>query len=543
MRRHKCLPYIIITVPPARLKFLIDSGAETSIAHPEVFSPKLRKKSEILLLNSLNGQSAINSAVHVPIFKEFNEPSHLKLKFVDLAFSPTFTGLIGSDILCKLEANIDYKNRVLQTRNAKIPFFLNSEEEQYHTQSIAQCNSPFISFASSEPVFKQPENLNYKDACKLNHVISSCKDLFFKEGDNLTFTSGVKHIIPTKYSSAIYTKTYRYPEIHREEVDEQIREMLNQGIISPSISPYNAPLWVVPKKMDNSNKQKWRLVIDYRKLNEQTIDDKFPIPNIEEIFDKLGKCQYFTTLDLAKGFYKIEVHQEDKWKTAFSNADGHYEFNRMPFGLKNSPSTFQRLMNQTLKDYINKISVVYIDDILVFCTSFEEHLDSMRNFFETLRKANLIQIAISATQNSTKFLGHVIEQGKIKPDPLKIETIKKWPLPKSQKEIKSFLGITGYYRKFIKDYAKVASPMINYLKKNKKVNINDKFYKESFKDLKLVITSEPVLTNPDFSKKFTFTLTTDALQNAIGAVLSQNNHPVSFALRTLNEHEKRYSTI
>lgn len=483
----------------------------------------------------------------MPIFKEFKEPNNIQIQFLEFPFNSFFCGIIGSDILDPLETKIDYKNRILQTRNAKIKFFLNESEEEnydeeYYAKSLFHINDPCIILPSTTSLFNFPEYLNNKDVCKLKHVISSFKDLFFKEGDNLTFTSEVKHRISTKDTCPIYTKTYRYPEVHREEVDHQIREMLNQGIISPSISPYNAPLWVVPKKLDNSQQQKWRLVIDYRKLNDQTVDDKFPIPNIEEIFDKLGKCQYFTTLDLAKGFYQIEVHEEDKWKTAFSTADGHYEFNRMPFGLKNAPSTFQRLMNNTLKEYINKICVVYMDDILIFSTSFDEHINSINKIFKTLRKANLkVQIdKCDFAKNSTKFLGHIIEEGKIKPDPIKIEAIRKWPLTRNRKEIKSFLGITGYYRKFIKDYAKVASPMIHFLKKNIKINRRDKLYRKSFEDLKLLITSDPVLRNPDFSE---FTLTTDASQNAIGAVLSQSNHPIWFASRTLNNHEKRYSTI
>lgn len=157
-----------------------------------------------------------------------------------------------------------------------------------------------------------PKNLDKNDVRKLETLLKSYKDVFFKEGDNLSFTNEIKHEIKTINDVPIYSKLYRYPEIHRKEVDRQIKEVLEQKIIKHSNSPYNSPIWVVPKKLDNSNVQKWRNVVDYRKLNEVTIDDKFPMPNIENLFDKLGKCNYFSTLDLAKGFHQIEVSEKDR---------------------------------------------------------------------------------------------------------------------------------------------------------------------------------------------------------------------------------------
>jgi hypothetical protein len=391
-----------------------------------------------------------------------------------------------------------------------------------------------------DPIINLPSHLGGNDVKKIKSLINRYKDVFHRESEKLTFTSEIKHRIITKNEIPIYTKSYRYPEIHCEEVDRQIKEMLDQGIIVHSASPYNAPIWVVPKKLDNSNKQKWRIVVDYRRLNENTVDDKFPMPNIEDLFGKLGNCRYFTTIDLAKGFHQIEVHPDDRHKTAFSTRTGHYEFNRMPFGLKNSPSSFQRLINHVLRDYINKICVVYLDDILIFSSSIDEHLVSIQKILQKLRESNLkIQIdKCNFAELSTNYLGHIITEGGIKPDPSKIDTIKNIPLPKSQKDIRSFLGITGYYRKFVKDYSKVAYPLIKYLKKNSKVNQNDKDFIESFEKLKTLLMSEPILKNPDFSKKFT--LTTDASNFALGAVLSQNNHPVAYASRTLNNHEINY---
>lgn len=208
----------------------------------------------------------------------------------------------------------------------------------------------------------------------LDSVIQKFDNIFYKEGENLSFTNTIKHKIKTKTDTPTYSKAYRYPEIHKDEVNRQIEDMLRQRIIRHSNSPYNSPLWIIQKNLAASNKKKWGLVVDYRKLNSETIVDCFPIPNIDEIFDKLGGCAVFSTLDLAKGFYQIEMTEEDIHKTAFSTANGHYEFLRMPFGLRNAPSTFQRLMNNILMPYIGRICLVYMDDILIFSKSIEEHV-------------------------------------------------------------------------------------------------------------------------------------------------------------------------
>lgn len=224
----------------------------------------------------------------------------------------------------------------------------------------------------------------------------------------------------------LYSKIYRYPQIHEVEIERQMKEMLKQGIIRESESPYNSPLWIVPKKMDNSNIKKWRIVIDYRKLNEETIDDKFPIPNIDSLLDRLGRAQYFTTLDLAKGFHQILVREEDQKKTAFSTPFGHYEYVRMPFGLKNAPATFQRLINSILRQYINKICVVYLDDILIFSSSLNEHVTNINKIFDVLRRANLkIQVdKCNFFYKETEYLGHVLTPNGMKPNPNKIEIVK-----------------------------------------------------------------------------------------------------------------------
>ena len=390
------------------------------------------------------------------------------------------------------------------------------------------------------------DHLNTEEAKKLLNLIDEFQEIFHFEGESLSFTNAVKHRINTKDDSPVYTKTYRYPFCHKEEVQRQITKMLEQGIIRPSNSPWTSPVWIVPKKMDASGQKKWRLVIDYRKLNEKTISDRYPIPNITDILDKLGRCMYFSTLDLASGFHQIEVHEKDVQKTAFSVDHGHYEFVRMPFGLKKAPSTFQRVMDNVLREHIGNICFVYMDDIIVYSTSLQEHLVNLKKIFNTLNKYDMkIQLDKSEfLRKEVAFLGHVVTQDGVKPNPEKIKVIKEWPLPRNEKELRAFLGILGYYRKFIKDFAKIAKPLTQQLRKGESVKHSREFI-SAFERCKEILTSSQILIYPDFTKQLV--LTTDASKYAIGAVLSQgaigHDRPIAFASRTLTKSEENYSTI
>lgn len=390
------------------------------------------------------------------------------------------------------------------------------------------------------------DHLNPEEKANLVALCSRYSDVFYIEGEGLTFTNKIKHRIRTTDDVPVHAKSYRYPFVHRQEVRDQITKMLDQGIIRPSESAWSSPIWVVPKKIDASGKQKWRLVVDFRKLNEKTLDDKYPIPNINDVLDKLGKCHYFTTLDLASGFYQVEMHPQDVEKTAFNVEHGHFEFLRMPMGLKNSPSTFQRVMDNVLRGLQNEICLVYLDDIIVFSTSLQEHIINLEKVFQRLRESNFkIQMDKSEfLKLETAYLGHIIGKDGIKPNPDKISAIKKYPIPKTSKEIKQFLGLLGYYRKFIPDFARTTKPLTQCLKKGRKITL-DSEYVNCFERCKTLLTNDPILQYPDFSKEFN--LTTDASNVAIGAVLSQgpinSDKPICYASRTLNESEMNYSTI
>ena len=404
-------------------------------------------------------------------------------------------------------------------------------------------NPPVIRQKKNISNFIRTSHLNSEEKSEITNVCRKFQDVFYDEESDLTFSNAIKHEIRTTDDSPIYVKPFRHPHAMKEQIQIQVQKLLDNKIIRPSISPYSAPVWIVPKKVDSSGEKKYRMVIDFRKLNEKTIEDKYPIPRIEEILDNLGKSSYFTTLDLAQGFHQIELHPNSIEKTGFSVNNGHYEYVRMPFGLKNAPSTFQRVMDNIFREFINKFVFIYMDDLIIFSKSLNEHIQHLTLIFKKLREFNLkIQPDKSEfLRKDVEFLGHIITPSGIKPNPSKLKAIEKFPIPKTPKEIKSFLGLVGYYRRFISNFSKIVSPLTKCLKKGSKLNFNDPEYIYAFNHCKEILMNAPVLAYPDFSKKFK--LTTDASNVAVGAVLSQSDRPIAYHSRTLNSAERNYSTI
>lgn len=390
------------------------------------------------------------------------------------------------------------------------------------------------------------DHMNKEEKLVITNLCKEFKDIFYCEDIPLSFTNEVKHKIRTKNEDPIHIKAHRLPPAQKDEIRNQIDKMLKDNVIKKSFSPWSAPVHLVPKKIDSSGKQKWRMVIDYRRLNDITVDDKYPLPNINDLFDMLGDSMYFTTLDLASGYHQLEVEEEDRAKTAFSTPSGHYEFNRMPFGLKTAPATFQRAMDNVLRGLQGIHCLVYLDDVIIFSKSLQEHAEKLRAVFERFRETNLkVQLDKSHfLRKEVLYLGHTITEKGLKPNTDKIDAILKYPIPQTITEIKSFLGLVGYYRKFIKDFAKITKPLTNCLKKGQKIVLDDE-YINSFESCKKILTNAPLLQFPNFNKPFI--LTTDASNHAVGAVLSQgtigSDKPIAYASRTLSDTEARYSTI
>lgn len=380
-------------------------------------------------------------------------------------------------------------------------------------------------------------DLNETQQKKLNQLLAEYQDLFDEQPGK---TKLIQHEINLETTQPIALKPYsRRSPLEKEFIQNEIDRMLKQGIISPSESPWSAPVVIVKKK-----EGKLRFCVDYRQLNKVTKKDQFPLPRIDDLLDVFGKAKYFSTLDLASGYWQVEIKPEDREKTAFITNEGLYEFNVMPFGLTNAPATFQRLMNKIFKEQLNKMVVIYIDDTNVFSTTFEEHLSHLRIVFDKLRK-NGLKLQPSKChfgKTSLAFLGHIIGKDGIQPDPIKISAIQQFPIPTNLTILRGFLGLASYYRRFVKNFAKIATPLHQLMRKEQPFMWTEKC-QEAFEELKQHLISPPILIYPNFEEPFF--LYTDASSFGLGAILTQKNdkrkeHVIAYASRRTNEHERNY---
>ncbi len=333
-----------------------------------------------------------------------------------------------------------------------------------------------------------------------------------------------------------------------DEVKDHLKQLLACGVIRRSHSPWSSNVVLCRKKNG-----KLRMCVDMRQLNQNTVKDYYALPRIEELLDNLAGNKYFTKLDMKSGYYQVEILEDHKERTAFTVGPlGFYEYNRLPFGLCNSPATFQRLMEECLGDLHLSICCIYIDDLIIYSRTFEEHIERLETVFQRLRECNL-KLApekCSFFKQKVNCVGHVISEKGIEPDPEKIDAVRDWKTPTLPTEVRQFLGFAGYYRRFVPNFAKIAKPLHQLMPppndKNKKSTKDFEWkmeHEQAFTDLKDKLTTPPVLGFADYS--LPFELHTDASQQALGAVLYQKQNGklrvIAYASRGLSPSEQNYS--
>ena len=406
----------------------------------------------------------------------------------------------------------------------------------------------------SETIFDkitvETEGLSESEIADITHLLNKHTDIFSTGETDIGHCTFVKHMINLTDDTPFKQRHRRIPPAMIDEVRSHIEQLAASGIIRPSHSPWASNVVLVRKK-DGSI----RMCVDYRQLNNRTIRDSYALPRIEEILDTLSGSKYFTVLDMKSGYHQVEVLEQHKCRTAFTVGPlGFWEFNRLPFGLNNAPATYQRLMEQCLGDYNMKICAIYLDDLIIFSSSLEEHLKRLDLVLSRLKECNLKLNPKKCLffQTKVKYVGHIVSENGVEADPEKIDKIINWPKPKNGEEVRQFTSFAGYYRRFVKDFSKIAKPLTDLhpnttIKNGKKVKSCKPFVwgaeqQDAFDHLKKALSSRPILGYADYN--IPFELHIDASSKGLGAILYQrqngNLKVISYASRGLKRSEKNY---
>ena len=375
----------------------------------------------------------------------------------------------------------------------------------------------------------------------ITRLVKKNNDLFARKDKDLGHTSTVKMQIDCQGHRPLKNRAYRTPLNKRKIIDKAIDEMLEAKVIERSQSPWSFP-FVVVKKKDGSD----RMCVDFRTLNKIVRPVSFPLPLIDDILSPLGDAKYFTALDLKSGDWQVQLEEDSKEKTAFVCHRGLFQFNVMPFGLSNAPAVFQELINIVLQG-CDEFAMAYLDDVLIFSKNPEEHLRHIETIFERIRQHGLkLKLKKCAFfKEETEYLGFVISKDGVKPDPKKVEAIRDLPEPKNVREIRGFIGMCSYYRRFVPNFSKLAEPLIDMTKKYARFKWTSEC-QTAFDFLKESLTVVPLLAYPDTNKPYV--LYTDASNNCIGACLTQKTDdeeekPIYFLSHKLSPTQTRWSTI
>jgi hypothetical protein len=369
-----------------------------------------------------------------------------------------------------------------------------------------------------------------------HEVLKEFKDVF-QEVPGLPPKRDIDFSINLMLRAALVSKApYRMSTPELKELQLQLEELLKKGYIRPSVSPWGASVLFVKKKDGTL-----RLCIDFRQLNKVTVKNKYPLPRIDDHFYQLKDAKIFSKIDLRSGYHQVRINDEDIRKTAFRTRYGHYEFTMVSFGLSNAPAVFMCLMNGVFRDYLDKFVIVFLDDILVYSKSEEEHEQHLRMVLQVLREHQLYAklSKCSFYQRQIHYLGHIISEEGIAMDPEKVEAIREWSALRNVAEVRSFIGLAGYYIRFIDGFPKIAHSITSLQRKEKKFQWTEEC-ESSFQRLKQLLTNAPILKIVDPNKDYI--VCTDACKEGLGGVLSQEGFVVCYESRKLKKHERNYVT-
>lgn len=458
--------------------------------------------------------------------------------------------LIGKTIINKSNPFINIINLT------NIPFNLNTSNisfeklNNYKILSIKNINNNNEKINDKKlqyikNIIKSQDNILPEAIDKLTGLCEKFQDIFYYDQEKLTVNNFYQAEIKLTDNIPVYTRQHRIPFAQKPELDRQIDNLIKDGIVEESNSDYNSPVFLVPKHSIDG-KPNFRLVVDFRSLNRKVISDTFPLPRMDDIFDRLGKARYFSVIDLKSGFHQVLLKEEFKHLTSFTTDKGSFQYKRLPYGLKTAPASFTRMMTYAFAKACPSRAFIYLDDIIIHGSSIKSHLENLNVIFSICREKNL-KINLEKCQffrPEVTYLGHICSEKGISVDPSKVEILKQFPIPKNSNEVKSFVAFANFYRKFIKNFATMSIPLNQLTRKHVKFTWNTE-HQQAFDKIKDSLTKMPILNYPDFEKPFL--LTTDASNLSMGFVLSQEingeDKPISFGSKAFTPGESNKSTI
>lgn len=508
-----------LTIGAVHLKALFDTGSDINAIREDVYESQLRDiplTKEKIQIRGI-GVNKVDTLGYFRREVDINDEKVVLLFHIIPRETSSYKAIVGTDLLEQLEVII---------RDGNVDVYKKGKSHFLMEMRIEKENDEI-----------DLGNIENKESRK------AVKDLIKNYQPIGTKSTEIKMKIVMKDDEPVYQHPRRLSAVEKEEVEKQMSEWLADGIIRPSCSDYASPI-VLVKKRDG----KTRICCDYRKINKKIVKDRFPLPLIEDVLDRLQGAKYFSTIDLKNGFFHVGVDEESVKFTSFVTPSGQFEFLRCPFGLCNSPAVFQRFITHIFRDLsLANIALYYMDDIIILSSTEEEGVKNLRKVLELASSFGL-EIKKEKCQFLRKrvdFLGFIIEDGKVQPSEEKSKAIKKFPEPKSIKHIQSFLGLTGYFRKFIFAYALIAKPLSDVLKREQKFVFGPE-QRQSFEKLKELLTSEPVLHI--YKQDAETQLHTDASKYGYGACLMQKSdddgkfHPVYYMSRKTSPAEERYNS-